>query len=150
MDQRQNDSPADALVRFLNTLIIGREPRSVDELRESVQAMGMDPDRLLARAREQVARAREEARLSWATRARARLPEVRRRLRESKVLAGLSREDQLRRIREAAEGACGAGAREFAASFHKFEDLTDADLASLVEDIEALRLLEEGPPDDRA
>lgn len=150
MDQRQTDSPADALVRFLNALIVRREPRSVEELRESVQAMGMDPDRLLARAREQMARAHEEARLSWATRARTSLPEIRRRLRESKLLAGLSREEQLRRIRQAAEGALGTEAREFAASFHKFEDLPTADLASLVEDVEALRLLEEGPPDDRS
>lgn len=149
MDQRRGDSPADALVRFLNTLIAAGEPRSVEELRESVQAMGMDPERLLARTREQVARAREEARLGWVTWARARLPDIRRRLRETKALVGLSRGQQLQRIREAAEGVLGMRAKEFVASFHKFEDLPDADLVSLVEDIEALRLIEQEPRDER-
>lgn len=149
MEQKRPDSPADALVLFLNTLIATRETRPIEELRDSVQAMGMDPDRLLARARERVARAREDARLSWVTRARAGIPEIRRRLRDTKALAGLSREQQLRRLREAAEGAFGVRAREFV-TFHKFEDLPDADLASLVEDAEALRLLEEEPGDERA
>jgi hypothetical protein len=148
MEEKRPDSPADALVLFLNTLIATRETRPIEELRESVQAMGMDPDRLLARARERVARAREDARLSWVTSARARIPEIRKRLRDTKALAGLSREQQLRRLREAAEGAFGVRAREFVASFHKFEDLPD--LASLVEDAEALRLLEEEPGDERA
>lgn len=149
MDEQRADSPVDALVRFLNTLITRQEPRSINELRESVQAMGMDPDRLLTRARERLAQAREEARLSWVTRARTSLPEVRRRLRDTKALVGLSREQLLRRVREAAEGVFGMPAREFVASFHKLEDLPDADLASLVEDIEVLSLLEREPPDER-
>jgi hypothetical protein len=148
MDERRADSPADALVRFLNTLITRQEPRSITELRESVQAMGMDPDRLVTRARERLAQAREEARLSWVTRARTSLPEIRRRLRETKALAALDRKEQLRRIREAAEGVFGMPAREFVASFHKLEELPDADLASLVEDIEVLRLLEKEPRDE--
>jgi hypothetical protein len=41
-------------------------------------------------------------------------------------------------------------AREFVASFHKFEDLPDADLASLVEDVEAVRLFERDPDHERA
>jgi hypothetical protein len=111
--------------------------------------MGMDPDRLISRARERLAKAREEARLSWVSRAQAALPEIRRRLQATKAVASLSRKEQLRRIREAAEGLFGMPAREFVASFHKFEDLPDADLASLVEDIEVLRLLEKEPRDDR-
>ena len=149
MNPKRDRMPADALVAFLNTLIATGESRSIDELRESVRSMGMDPDRLLARAKEQIDRAREEARLGWVARARARLPQIRERLRDAKTLAGLGREQHLRRIREAAEGAFGTRAREFVASFHKFEDLPDEDLASLVEDVEALRLLEQEPRDER-
>lgn len=149
MDQRRADSPADSLVRFLNALIAQAEPRSIEELRESVHAMGIDPNRLVSRARERLAQALEEARLSWVTRARAALPEIRRRLQATKAAASLTRDQQLRRIREAAEGLFGMSAREFVASFHKFDDLPDADLTSLVEDIEVLRLLEKEPHDDR-
>ncbi len=149
MDSRRADSPADALVRFLNTLIGRREPQSLGELREAVQAMGIDPDRLVSRARERIAKAREDARLSWVSRARAVLPEIRRRLEATKSTARLTKEEQLRRIQDAAAGAFGTPAREFVASFHKFEDLPDTDLASLVDDIEALRLLEDDSRDDR-
>jgi hypothetical protein len=149
MDPKSARTPSDALVAFLNALIVARESRSIEELRESVKSMGMDPDRLLARAREQMDRAREEARLGWVARARAKLPQIRDRLRDARALAGLNREQQLRRIRDAAEGAFGTRAREFVASFHKFEDLPDAELASLVEDVEALRLLEQEPGDER-
>lgn len=142
MDQKWSESPADALVRFLNALLTAREPRSIEELRLSVQSMGMDPDRLLVRAREQVIRAREATRLGWVARAQAMLPAIRQRLRERKVVVGLNRDQLIRRIRDAAQGVFGAPAQELAASFRKFENLPDKDLASLVEDIEALRLLE--------
>jgi hypothetical protein len=150
MDAKSDHTPSDALVAFLNTLITTRESRSIEELRDSLRSMGMDPDRLLARAKEQMDRAREEARLGWVARARAKLPQIRERLRDAKTSAGLGREQQLRRIREAAEGAFGMRAREFVASFHKFEDLPDEDLASLAEDVEALRLLEHESHDERA
>ena len=149
MDDRQAGSPADSLVRFLNTLMTRSEPRSLEELRESAHAMGIDSDRLVRRARERLAQAREEARLSWVSRARAALPEIRQRLQATKAVANLNRKEQLQRIREAAEGLFGMPAREFVTSFHKFEELPDADLASLVEDIEMLRLLENEPHDDR-
>lgn len=149
MERSRSESPADALVQFLNTLITAREPRSVEELRETVQSMGMDPDRLLGQVREQLARAREAARLSWATRAQTMLPGIRQRLREKGVTKGLKRDELIRRIREAAEGVFGMRVQEFAASFHKFENLPEEDLASLAEDIEALRLLEEHRDDER-
>lgn len=149
MDQRRSESPADALVRFLNALITAKEARSIEELRESVQSMGMDPDRLLARVQEQVARARDAARLSWVARAQSVLPHIRRRLGEGKVVTRLNRDELLRRIHEAAEGMFGTRVQEFAASFRKFENLPNEDLASLVEDIEALRLLEEDKSNDR-
>lgn len=148
MEEKHPSTSADALVSFLNALIFPRESRSIEELRESVQSMGVDPDHLLARAREQVARAREQARLSWATRARARLPKIRTHLREAPIATRLTRDEQVRRVREAVEGAFGDRAREFAAAFRNFGDLPDADLASIVEDIEALRLLEEEPGDE--
>jgi hypothetical protein len=56
MDRKQSGTPAGTLVSFLNALITARESRSIEELRESAQSMGMDPGRLLARVREQVAR----------------------------------------------------------------------------------------------
>lgn len=150
MDQGRPDSSADALVRFLNALITDKEPRPIEELRESVKAMGMDPDQLIARARERVADAHEKARLSWVVRAQARLPKIRQRLADARSSSHLGRNELLRRIRDAAGGAFGMPAREFAAAHHKLEDLPDADLASLVDDIEALRLLEEEPGDERA
>lgn len=150
MDRKQSGTPADALVSFLNALITARESRSIEELRESAQSMGMDPDRLLARAREQVARAREQARLSWVTRARSRAEEVRQRIRDAGVAARLTRQELIRRIREAAEGAFGPTAEEFVrASFKNLESLPNEDLVSFVEDIEALRLLEKEPGDER-
>ena len=149
MDKKQPDSSADALVSFLNTLITAHESRSIEELRESVKSMGMDADRLLARAREQVDRARERARLNWVTRARARADEVRQRIRDAGTAARLTRQEQIQRIREAAEGAFGQTAEQFAASFKNLESLPEQDLLSFVEDIEALRLLEEEPGDER-
>lgn len=149
MDSQRADSPADALMRFLNTLIQHRDSRSVEELRESVKTMGLDPDRLVRRAQEQISKAREDTRLAWVTRARVLLPEIRRQLESTKSAERLTKEEQLYRIREAATGTFGVSVREFVASFHKFEDLPDADLASLVDDIEALRLLEDDPPNDR-
>ena len=150
MEEQRAESPADALVRFLNSLIAQpTAPRSIEELRESVQAMGIDPERLVSRARERLARAQEEARLSWVTRARTALPEIRRRVHSTRSLVNLTRDELLRRVREAAEGIFGPPAREFAASFHKFDDLPDADLASLVEDIEVLRLLDGESKDER-
>src|SRR5438552_1662598 len=76
MEQRRADSPADSLMRFLNALVTRSGPRSIEELRESVHTMGMDPDRLVSRARERLAQAHEEARLSWVARAQAALPEI--------------------------------------------------------------------------
>ena len=112
--------------------------------------MGIDSDRLLSYARERLARAQEGARLSWATRARMALPEIRRRVQAARSAVNLTRGDLLGRILEASEGVFGTRAMEFAASFHKFEDLPDADLASLVEDIEILRLLDSESKDGRA
>lgn len=149
MDKKQPDSPADSLVRFLNALMKTQEPRSLEDLRESVLAMGMDPDRLIARAREQVARAREEARLGWAKRAQALLPTIRQRLGEGKRTVRLTRDQQLARVRDALEGALGEPAREVAAAWRNLEDVPEEDLATLVEDIEALRRLQEELGDDR-
>lgn len=149
MDQKQGNTPADALVTFLNALITARDSRSIDELRESVQSMVIDPDRLVARAREQVTRAREQARLSWVTRAHAMLPQIRERLREAPTGLRPNRDEQVRRVREAIEGVFGEHVQEFAAAFRKFEYLPDKDLVSLVEDIEALRLLEGESGDER-
>jgi len=149
MDHTRPGTPADALVSFLNALMTASESRSIEELRESVRSMGMDPDHLLARAREQVTRAREQARLSWVTRARSRAEEVRQRIRDAGLVARLGRQDLIRRIKDAAEGAFGTTSAEFVrTSFRNFESMPDQDLVSLLEDIEALRVLGNEPDNE--
>jgi hypothetical protein len=148
MDQKQPDSPGDNLVRFLNALITTKEPRSLEDLREAVQGMRMDPDRLLARAREQVARAREEARLGWVKRAQTLIPKLRERLAGRQAIPAMSRQERLAQVRRMVQGVLGRQAAELA--FKNLESLPDDDLGSLLQELEALRSLEEEFPDERS
>src|SRR6266446_1139044 len=55
-------SPSVALVSFLADLAAFREPRSIEDLYESVSAMGLDPDDAISRVKLEVERSRKAER----------------------------------------------------------------------------------------
>lgn len=141
-EKRSPETPGETMARFLNALMRSAKPETLEDLRESLQAMGVDPNEVISVVRAEIERAREAARLNWATQARDRLRKARALFGQVAPRVVGNRAEQLDLIRRALIGEYGKSVQTVAAAFHKIEELPPEDLASLVEDIECLRLLE--------
>lgn len=114
-------------------------------LDEELRALGVDPGALAERVSSFVAAARNEERLSWQDRARERLAELDAALSNARgaVPASMNRTDVLTRLGELRATDPNVGtAIQMAARKRKPEESTDAELRTLLQEMEALRAME--------
>lgn len=117
---------------------------------DELKALGVDPGALAKRASEFVAKAKDEERLAWQDRARERRAQLEARASKAATrvpanmdrAATLARLDELR-VRDAAVGS----AITMAARKRKPEESTDEELKALLEEMEALRAIQDGEPE---
>lgn len=115
-------------------------------LDEELKEMGMDPLSLAKRGAEFVAKLKEEERLSWQARARVRRAELQARASRAAppVPANMNRGAVLARLDELRTADPNVGAAiKMAARKRKPEQSTDEELRALLEEMEALRSIEE-------
>ena len=115
-------------------------------LDEELKSMGVDPAALAKRSAEFVANLKEEERLSWQARARARRAELQARASRavSKVPVDMNRRAILARLDELRATDPNMGtAIKIAARKRKPEESTDEELRALLEEMEALQAIED-------
>ena len=115
---------------------------SQEDIVAELQEQAIDTDELEKRVMEIVKKGSEKRRLAWRERAKGRRAEVERILDSKHIVIGAS--DLKNKIMEILQGTYGPEALSHAeAYFRKKEKVSEKDLESLIEDLEALNLLEE-------
>jgi hypothetical protein len=124
--------------------LTSEDNRTIDEVREDLKAEEIDPDRVIERGRELVARRLDELRLSWQAKAREeRLSALKNT--EAVEAAPMGRELQ-EKINAITSGMHGRQIQQFAqAYFRKLDKVTEKDMKSFLEDLERLKMLEKLP-----
>lgn len=116
---------------------------------EELRAMGVDPSELATRASEFAARAKDAERLSWQAQAeerRARLQALASKA-TSSLPARMDRKEMLARL-DALRAAPSVGSSiKMAARKRKPEESSDDELRALLEEMEALRSIEDNEPE---
>lgn len=111
---------------------------------EELRQLGIDPDALARRTLDTVARAKEEERLSWQARARERRGVLEGRMEKTTVPETMDRGAMLARLNELRSSNSRIGsAIMVAARKRKPEQSSDEELRGLLEDMEALRAIED-------
>jgi len=125
----------------LTCFLTNDDYRTMDEVREDLKAEGIDPDRIIERGRELVAKKLDECRLSWQAKAREeRLSALKTTERVKPPMAGGELQEK---IKEILSGMLGRQTQEFAqAYFRKLDKVTEKDMQSFLEDLERLKILE--------
>jgi hypothetical protein len=116
-----------------------------EETREALSDAGVNPDDLAERMLKLIARLKKQSPFYWKTRAHAMrdalLEKVR--LRVSSETIGLSRQELLGRLNEAIEQLPLPIASRYGVAFRKFEDASEEDIRSMLEEIAVIEDLEQ-------
>jgi hypothetical protein len=113
-------------------------------LDEELRSMGLDPDAIAQRGIDFIVKVQEEERLAWQARARERRTQLEAKASRAVVVQGLDRAAVLARLEQlrATHPKLGT-AIQMAARKRKPEESTDAELRALLEQMEALRAIED-------
>jgi predicted transcriptional regulator len=112
-----------------------------EELIAELEDQGIDITGLERRVAEIVAKGSEERRLVWRHNAKQRRAEIERMLESNQIATGL--DNLKKKLREILDGSYGAETQSYAeAYFRKKDVVSEEDMESLIQDLEALNLLE--------
>jgi hypothetical protein len=116
-----------------------------EETREALLEVGVNPDDLADRTLKLLALLKKQSPLYWKTRAHAMrnalLEKVR--LKVSSETIGLSRQELLGRLNEAIEQLPLPIASRYGVAFRKFEDASEEDIRTMLEEIAVIEDLEQ-------
>jgi hypothetical protein len=117
---------------------------TLDETREALSEAGVRPDDVAERILQLVTRLKKESPLHWKTRAHALRHELLEKVRGrvSAEIAGLTRPQLLQKLNEAIERLPTQVATQYGVAFRKFEDATEEDLRSMLEEVALIDDLE--------
>lgn len=121
--------------------------RTVEETRETLSEAGAVPDDVTARVLQLVTRLKKQSPFHWKARANAKRRELLEGL-KAKVtaeVAGLTRPQLLKKLTEAIHRLPGPAATQYGVAFRKFEDATEEDLRSMIEEVAIIEELEREP-----
>ena len=118
--------------------------RTVDETREALSEAGIVPDDVAARVLQLVSHLKKDSPFHWKTRANAKRRELLEGLkaRVTAEVAGLTRPQLLKKLTEAIQRLPGPAATQYGVAFRKFEDATEEDLRSMIEEVAIIEDLE--------
>jgi hypothetical protein len=123
---------------------------SAEELRAELINLSIDPDKLENRIKAIVIEGSAERRLSWLRKAKIKREEIEKKFESIRTSGKEMNTDLKNRIKDILEGRHGQAAFTHAeAYFRKGEDLSEQDLASLINDLEILIHLEESEDKDK-
>jgi hypothetical protein len=117
---------------------------SVQETREALSEAGIRPDDVANRVLQLVTRLKKESPFHWKAKAHAMRGELLEKVR-TKVgaeVAGLARPELLRRLKEAIHQLPAPLGAKYAVAFRKFEDATEQDLRSMLEEVAVIEDLD--------
>lgn len=129
--------PNRTFVANIEELLADSEGQSVDELKRELAGQGIDAESILRRVRAQVEVHQTEVRLGWLRDARAALASRKSKVSSRRPSATLTRSQVIQRITEIHEE------EKIVVNFRDLEALPDADLASLLDDLEGLEQRED-------
>lgn len=142
VDRKPPETASEFLDR-LTQLLASVPDRSLEELKEDLQAQGIDPERVVDRVQRLVDAKLNDYRLRWQEQAKRERLAILGRLRNVTPKLPAARSDLERRFAEIISGLWGPRAQAYVhAYFRKLERITENDLRSLLEDLERLKLLE--------
>jgi len=110
---------------------------TVQETREALAEAGIRPDDVANRVLQLVTRLKKESPFHWKAKAHAMRGELLEKV-QAKVsaeVAGLARPELLRRLKEAIHHLPPPVEAQYAVAFRKFEDATEEDLRSMLEEV---------------
>lgn len=143
----ENNGNKGVFIESLTEFMSDEAGLSDEDIASELRELGIDPEGLEKKVEEIVAKASEQRRLAWREKAKQRRAEIDKMLGQGQQRSPSSA-DLKTKIREILEGSFGKGARSFAeAYFRKKERVSEGDLASLLDDLEKLGLLEESNKD---
>lgn len=117
---------------------------TVEETREALAEAGVVPDDIAGRMLQLVSRLKKESPFHWKTRAHAMRRELLERVqaRIGAEVAGLTRQQLVKKLKEAIDRLPGPAAAQYGVAFRKFEDATEEDLRSMLEEVAIIEDLE--------
>jgi hypothetical protein len=116
---------------------------SIEESREALLEAGIDPDKLVSNVLANVKGALKGSPEYWRNRAKAQREYLLEKIRKAATTTQekLTRDELLRRIRETIARLPASVSQEYAVAFRKFEDCSEEDLASLLQELEIIEKL---------
>lgn len=117
---------------------------TVQETREALSEAGIRPDDVANRVLQLVTRLKKESPLHWKAKAHVMRRELLEKVRAkvSAELTGLTRPELLKTLQEAINRLPPAMTAQYAVAFRKFEDATEEDLRSMLEEVAAIEGLD--------
>jgi DNA-binding transcriptional MerR regulator len=121
--------------------------RTVEETREVLSEAGADPDEITARVLQLVTRLKKESPFHWKAKANAKRQELLGNI-KAKIaaeVADLNRPQLLQKLTDAIRRLPSPAAAQYGVAFRRFEDATEEDLRSMIEEVAIIEDLEREP-----
>ena len=118
---------------------------TADEKRQALSEAGLPPEEAADHVLRLVQRLKKESPLHWKTKAHAVRRELLERVqtRIKAELAGLTRQQLVKKLDETVRRLPGQAAARYGVAFRKFEDATEEDLRSMLEELAIVAELEQ-------